>query len=146
MLVVVSNWHLYYSQHPVCLIYYIGYMSNPQSLAFSMIISRLIIETQSIEMCLSCHGVTRMASHLSGLNRTCHFSAQLLNLLRSSCKLRTSSGLLISITFWCRGVRLDCGWCASWNILYVNEKVNRTKNCSWRNPLYNWWAVSASAS
>ena len=37
--------------------------------------------------------VPSMASHLSGLNRSCHFSARSLNLLRSSCRVRTSSGL-----------------------------------------------------
>ena len=50
----MSNWHLYYSQHHAYIIYYTGHMSTLKSLAFSTIISCLIIEKQGIEMCLSC--------------------------------------------------------------------------------------------
>ena len=117
MLVVVSNWHLYYSQQPVCLIYYIGYMSNPKSLAFSMTISRLIIETQGIEMCLSCHDVTRMASHLPGLNRSSHFSAQSLNLLRASCRVRTYTDIHIFKFFKCINSKI------------VRQKNNKDREC-----------------
>ena len=92
-------------------------MSTPKSLAFSTITSRLIIETQGIEACLSCHGVTRMASHLPGLNRSSHFSAQSLNLLRASCRVRTYTDIHIFKFFKCINSKI------------VRQKNNKDREC-----------------
>lgn len=127
MLAVVSNWHLYYSQHHACLIYYIGHMSTH---VFDIFNELLDYRKQDIEICFSCMYLAWLHIHLDWIV----VATSQLSCLTCWDRAAGSGHLQVcwsQLHFGVVSIPLDCGWYASWNIVYVDEKKIGPRTVPW---------------